>query len=203
MATLDKEIKKILLGRTKLLEDGRLSTLGEGDFMIPRGVVDGATGVRILGVARRAKILQSDLPDRKLEDAVRKAMQNIGRGLVLQAEPDAIACLLRYIFSRPAVLCFSWQDGLPVIGAYTGRGLTGIISIARAFHSFRKELPESVSFSEEKAPDHRKEEKVLKKLEKAEKKQAKKAAKIRKKAKLDAYPEMSEDDLDAVNGEEE
>ena len=52
MAILDKEIKEVLLGRTKLLPDGRLSTLEEGDYMMPRGVMDGATGVRILGVGK-------------------------------------------------------------------------------------------------------------------------------------------------------
>ena len=189
MAALDKEIKKVLLGRTKLLEDGRLSTLGEGDFMMPRGVVDGAASVRFLGVMRKAKILKSDLPEWKIRETVAKAMQNIGRGLVLQEEPEAIACLLRYVLSRPAVLCFSWQDGLPVIGAYTGRGLTGFISLIRALNAFKKELPESVQFSDDKAPDHRREEKALKKLEKAEKKQARKAARIRKKGKLDEYAE--------------
>ena len=42
MSTLDKEVRQILLGRTKLLPDGRLSTLVEGDFMMPRGIGGGA-----------------------------------------------------------------------------------------------------------------------------------------------------------------
>ena len=183
MAILDKEIKEVLLGRTKLLPDGRLSTLEEGDYMMPRGVMDGATGVRILGVMRRARVLTSDLPDWKLRETVVKAMQNIGRGIELQAASEERACLLRYVVSRPAVLCFYYEDELPVIAAYTGRGLTGFFSITRAFGKFKKQLPDTVKFSEEAAPDHRKDEREQKKREKAEKKQAKAEAKAEKKNK--------------------
>ena len=182
MSTLDKEIKQVLLGRTKLLADGRLSTLVEGDFMMPRGIVDGATGVRFLGVMRKAKVLTSELPDRKLRETVVKAMQNIGRGIELQASEEECACLLRYLLSRPAVLCFFYEDGLPVVAVYTGRGLTGIVSIIRAFSKFRKELPDTVKFSDEAAPDHRKEERLQKKLEKTEKKREKTEKKLAKKA---------------------
>ncbi len=182
MAILDKEVRQILLGRTKLLPDGRLSTLEAGDYMMPRGIVDGATAVRFFGVARRAKVLKSDLPDKKLKETVVKAMQNIGRGIELQAAQEECACLLRYLLSRPAVLCFFYDDGQPVIAAYTGRGLTGIISIARAFAKFRKVLPDTVQYADEAAPDHRKEERAQKKREKLEKKQAKLEARALKKA---------------------
>ena len=182
MAILDKEIRQILLGRTKLLPDGRLSTLEEGDYMLPRGIVDGAAAVRFLGVMRKAKVLTSDLPDKKLRETVVKAMQNIGRGIELQAAPEECACLLRYVLRRPAVLCFFYDDELPVIAAYTGRGLTGFISLLRAFAKFRKDLPDTVKYADEAAPDHRKEERAEKKRAKLEKKQAKLEAKARKQA---------------------
>lgn len=202
MAILDKEIRKILLGRTKLLDDGRLSTLEEGDYMMPRGIVDGATGVRILGVMRRAKVLESELSDEMLRKTVVKAMQNIGRGIELQAAPEECACLLRYLLSRPAVLCFYYEDELPVVAAYTGRGLTGFISMARAFARFRKELPESVKYADKAAPDHRKEERAQKKREKAEKKQARKEEGARRKGRKNApdEPENAENETAAEGG---
>ncbi len=208
MGTLDKAIRQVLLGRTKLLEDGTFSTLSEGDFMMPRGVVDGATAVRILGVARKAKILKSDLPDWKLKEAVGKTMQNIGRGVTLQEEPEARACLLRFLLSRPAVLCFSYMEDQPVIAAYTGRGLTGFVSLLRAFSRFRKELPDSIRFSEETAPDLRREErlqekreKAARKHEKAEKKLAEKEARVRRKDGKKNNTEMPEQPAQAADKE--
>ena len=200
MSTLDKEIRQILLGRTKLLDDGRLSTLGEGEYMLPRGIVDGATAVRFLGVARRAKVLKSDLPDKKLRETVVKAMQNIGRGIELEAAEEECACLLRYLLSRPAVLCFFYDNGLPVIAAYTGRGLTGIVSVARAFAKFRKELPDTVKYADEAAPDHRKEERAQKKREKLEKKQAKLEAKALRQAEKKKGKKNSDAQAPAEDG---
>ena len=179
MTNLDKEIKRILLGKTKILEDGRLSTLEDGDYIMPRGISDGAGAVRFLGVAKRSRILRTELDDRKLKEAVKKAMQNIGRGIVLQKEPEAIACLLRYLLTRPVVLCFSYQGEEPVLSACTGRGLTGWISRLRAVRTFEKELPDTVEISLDKPADTEKEEKEKKKQEKAARKEARKKRKER------------------------
>ena len=118
-------------------------------------------------------------------------MQNIGRGIELQAASEERACLLRYVVSRPAVLCFYYEDELPVIAAYTGRGLTGFFSITRAFGKFKKQLPDTVKFSEEAAPDHRKDEREQKKREKAEKKQARKRRPKRKRKAEGKLPTAS------------
>ena len=186
MTALNKEIRQILLGKTKILHDGRLSTLEDGDYIMPRGIADGAGAVRFLGIARRARVLETKLSEWKLKEAVRNSMQNIGRGVVLQEEPEAIACLLRYILTRPAVLCFSYQGEQPVLAAYTGRGLTGWISRRRAIKAFEKQMPDTIEISEVIPPDLNKEEKAKKKQEKKEAKLAKKQEKAEKKAKKEA-----------------
>ena len=186
MVALEKEIRQVLLGKTKLLNDGRLSSLEAGDYMMPRGIADGAGAVRFFGVARRARVLDGRLSEWKLKEAVRKAMQNIGRGLVLQEDPEAIACLLRYVLTKPAVLCFHYQGEQPVLAAYSGRGLTGWISRRRAMNTFRKQLPDTVEISDLVPPDLNKEERARKKQEKKEAKLAKKQEKAEKKARKEA-----------------
>ena len=47
--------------------------------MMPRGIGDGATAVRFLGVMRKAKVLKSDLPDKKLRETVAKANKQADR----------------------------------------------------------------------------------------------------------------------------
>lgn len=42
MTEFEREIKKVFLGRTILLEDGRLSPIGPDDLAISSGVADGA-----------------------------------------------------------------------------------------------------------------------------------------------------------------
>ena len=181
MAKWDKEIREVLRGRTILLEDGRFASLGPDDYVMPTGITDGATAVRLFGVMRRAKVLETSLPEWKLKDVIRKAMQDTGRGLVLQRQPETIACYLRYVLTRPAVLTFAYKDELPVLTAWTGKGLTGFISLSRALGSFKKHLPDTVEFSDTAAPDERKEEKERKKQEKLQKKQERAEKKAQKK----------------------
>lgn len=196
MAKRDKEIREVLRGRTKLLEDGRFASLGPDDYVIPTGISDGATAVRLLGVMRRARILETKLTDWKLKEVVRKAMQDSGRGLVLTGQPETLACFMRYVLTRPALLTFVVKDDLPIVTAYTGRGLTGFISMARALKTFQKNLPDTVTFSDTPAPNEvklekekKKQEKKKKKQEKAEKKAEKKAARKKEEDKPAAEPE--------------
>ena len=186
MTALDKEIRQVLLGKTKILNDGRLSTLEDGDYMMPRGIADGAGAVRFFGVARRARVLEGKLSEWNMKEAVRSAMRNIGRGLALQEDPEAVACLLRYVLTKPAVLCFYYQGESPVLAAYSGRGFTGWISRLRAVAAFKKQLPDSIAITDVVPPDLSKEEKARKKQEKKEQKLAKKKEKAERKAKKEA-----------------
>ena len=160
--------------------------------MMPRGIADGAGAVRFLGVARRARILETELTDWKLRETVKTALQNVGRGVVLQAEPEALACFLRYLLTRPAVVTYEMEDDKPVLAAYAGRGLTGWISLRRAMAAMKKQLPDTVQISDEVPPDRRKEEKAQKKQERAEKRKARREAREAKKKKTEKPQEKAE-----------
>ena len=50
------EIKRVLLGRTILVEDGRLAAIPAGTFLrTPIGIGDGADAVLLLGMTRRIR----------------------------------------------------------------------------------------------------------------------------------------------------
>ena len=181
------EIKRVLLGRTILVEDGRLAAIPAGTFLrTPIGIGDGADAVLLLGMTRRIRHYASKDGKVRIIEAAKKSMQNIGRGLYLTEQPEAAACLIRYILTRPAVLVFTWEDGMPTLTAWTGRGLTGWISLRRAIKAFEEGLPDSIAAAEVKPSevekDARKANKEEKKRQKAEKKAEKKAQKDAKKA---------------------
>ncbi len=164
-----KEIRDVLLGKTMILEDGRLSSLGPEDFIMARGIGDGAGAVRFFGVGQRSRLLESELTKKKMTKIVQKCMEDIGRGLILQGQPETVACFFRFILTKPAVLTFRFIEDKPVVTAWAGRGLTGWISTLRALAIFGKQLPKTIWFSEEEAPKEQKEKK-----EKKEKKQRRK-----------------------------
>ena len=181
------EIKRVLLGRTILVEDGRLAAIPAGTFLrTPIGIGDGADAVLLLGMTRRIRHYASKDGKARIIEAAKKSMQNIGRGLYLTEQPEAAACLIRYILTRPAVLVFTWEDGMPTLTAWTGRGLTGWISLRRAIKAFEEGLPDSIAAAEVKPSevekDARKANKEEKKRQKAETKAEKKAQKDAKKA---------------------
>ena len=104
-----------------------------------------------------------------------EAMFHSGRRLTLVEHPETAACFIRYVLTRPAVITVEVRDGVPVVTAWSARGLTGWISTRRALHTFAAHLPEGVSLSKEKAPAAADEEKTRREKRK-EKKAAKKAA---------------------------
>ncbi len=204
------EIKRVLLGRAVLAQDGRLTALPAGAFMkTPIGIGDGATAVRLLGIFRRVRRYETKDGRPRVTEAARKAMQNIGRGLILSEQPEAVACLLRYILTRPVVLVFAYENGAPTLTAWTGRSLTGWISQRRAIGAFEKWLPDTMTANDFKPPKETKEKRKARKEEKkrarAEKKAEKKAAKDAAKktetkdaAEKEAPPEKERTDGDTV-----
>ena len=147
------EIKRVLLGRAVLAEDGRLAAIPAGTFMrTPVGIGDGANAVRFLGISRRVRRYETKDSEVQVAEAVLRSMQCIGRGLALNEQPESIACLIRYILTRPVVLVFAYEDGVPTLTAWTGRGLTGRLSLRRAIRAFEKGLPDTMRPSEHKPP---------------------------------------------------
>lgn len=170
-----KEIRDVLLGRTVLAEDGRITTLEPG-FHLSAGIGDGAGAVRFLGVMHRSRAFESRLGEIKTLQAAQAAMQNIGRGLILRLQPMTVACLIRYLTTPPVVLAFRYVEGVPVLTAFAGRGLGGRLSVNRAIRVFADEIGEDVKQADIAAPSDIEGRTSRRKAKKAEK-QAGKAAK--------------------------
>ena len=152
-----REIKDVLLGKVVLAEDGRLTTFpkGKGLARLPLGVSDGAFSVRMLGVMRRAVRYETKLNREKALEEARECMKDIGRGLALREQPDTAACLIRYVLTRPVVVTFHYEGGIPILTAWTGRSLTGLLSLYRAAGAFERHLPPGLWLSEKKPPQNK------------------------------------------------
>ncbi len=140
-----KEIKDALLGRTMIAEDGRLCVMGEGDFRVPIGVGEGAASVRILGMSRSTWRFTTEYPQQKVMEIAAACMRNIGRGLILREQPNAVACFIRSVFVRPVVMTFSYEEEEPLLSIYTGRSITSLIAVRRAYKNFTDQLPGSIA----------------------------------------------------------
>ena len=191
------EIKRVLMGRAVLATDGRLIAVPGGTFMkTPIGIGDGAGAVMFLGMSRRIRRYETKDGRARVTEAVKKSMQNIGRGLILNEQSEAVACLIRYLLTRPVVLVFTWENSTPTLTAWTGRGLTGWISLRRAIKAFEKGLPDTMTANEIKVSEEEKEAKKAKKEEKKRQKAEKKAEK-EKKIKKGKKPQAEQKTQDA------
>ena len=140
-----KEIKRALLGKTYLLDDGRLAVMTENDFRIPLGVNDGAGSVMLFGIGCRSVYIETEAAPEDAVSAARRAMRYVGRELVLFEQPDAAACMRRYRLTRPVVLTFRYtEEGVPILAAWTGRGPLSFISRRLVMRAFFKHAPEGM-----------------------------------------------------------
>lgn len=176
-----QEIRRVLMGRTVPAEDGRLVALEKGQHRLPIGITDGAGAACFFGICKKARRLKAACPEQKAKLLAAKIMQDVGRELSLPQQPEAVACLIRYVLTRPVVLVFDFRDGIPVLTAWTGRGLTGWISLRRALRAFLKRLPKQFTVSDEPVPLDEKE--ARKKERKEITKEAKQNLKKKKKNK--------------------
>ena len=192
MNDAEKEIRSILLGRTILLEDGRLSVPQKGDFYLSGGVSDGAEAVRFLGMAKKSQVLETVRREFDVRVTIQRMLQNMGRGVVLHEQPEARACLIRYVLTKPVLLTFDYVEGLPVLTAWAPRTITGLISINRALKKFNKDLPEDIVVTGKEAPE----------MPEGESDKAKKAAREEKKAAKAAKKEEKRREREAQKAEE-
>ena len=176
-----KEIRRVLMGRTLVAEDGRLVAMEKGQLKVPQGITDGAGAACFFGIRKRAIRLNVSCAQGRARELAFLRMRDIGRGLYLPQQPEAVACLIRYVLTRPSVLIFAYQDEVPVLTAWSGRGLTGWISNRRAIKAFTKKLPKGMSVSDKPVPEEKEDE--ARKQEKQAKKEAKKQKKLEKKQK--------------------
>ena len=168
-----REIRRVLMGRTLIAEDGRLVAMEKGQIRMPIGVMDGAGATCFFGICKKARRLKVSCGTEQARRIAFGVMQDVGRLLYLPQQPQAVACLIRYFLTRPTVLIFDYQDDVPVLSAWSGRGLTGWLSNRRALNAFCKHMPKQFALSEKAVPkDEDEHEKEAKKKEKQEKKAA-------------------------------
>ncbi len=187
MTETELEIREALMGNTIPMEKGHLRTMGPDDYRLPIGVADGANAVRFLGVRQNSKVLLTELKPAELDRAVRKSMHKVGRSLLLLGQPDIPACLIRYVLTRPAIITVRYIDDVPVVTSWAARGATGWISNLRALASFKKQLPDSISFADDaEAP---KEEKITRRQFRKQVREAKKSMREERRAVQQAEKE--------------
>ena len=166
------EIRKVLLGKTMLTQDGKLTAMKAGDFRLPLGVTDGAASARFLGIFRRGCRLEISCSEKEARKLAERRMLDLGRALVLAEQPEAAACLIRYVLTKPAVLVFDFDERGPVLTAWTGKGLMGLLSLRRAIKAFTRDLPGQMRVGEALEKERR-QKKRAKKERKLERKQRK------------------------------
>ncbi|MBO6159468.1 MAG: hypothetical protein J6P72_09480 [Firmicutes bacterium] len=175
-----REIRDILLGKVVMLPDGRLTSMGPDDLGVPAGVSDGAFSLRLFGVTRMGRYVESEFDPWTTRQKIHTALEQMGRIVFLREQPDAEAVLLRYVLTRTTILTFSYEEDGILVAAWTGRSFSTILSLTRAINSFEKHLPEGITLTEkkmakeekvkkEKKPKKTKEDKAREKAEKAEK----------------------------------
>lgn len=153
---MKKELKRALLGRTVVTEDGKLAVMAEGDYRIPLGVSDGALSVSIFGIGFKSMYIASSLTPASTMKAAREAMRHVGRELLLYEMPEAAACIRRYRLTRPVVLTFSYSEDTPILTAWAGRAPLSFISRRIAIKTFLKHLPKSITPAVTEKADKRK-----------------------------------------------
>lgn len=173
-----QELRRVLMGRTLIAEDGRLVAMEKGQLRMPMGVSDGAGAAAFLGICKRRRRLKVKCSEKEARQMAFGIMSRIGRGLYLPNQPEAAACLIRYVLTRPAVLTFDYQDGIPLLTAWAGRGLTAWFSLSRALKAFEKQMPKQFSLSQEALPEDT--EKAERKKRKQEKKEARRQKRLAK-----------------------
>ena len=137
-----KEIRKLLLGRTVLDDDGKLVTPAAGVIHLSQGVQNGAGAVRILGISRRQRRYDTDLGTEDILAEAEAGMMELGRIVRLREQPGTAACLIRHLLIRPVVLVFRAEEEGCTLTAWTGRGLLAWIIQRRAIRTFEHELGE-------------------------------------------------------------
>ena len=129
-----KELKRALMGKTFPLEDGRLCVMTENDYRIPLGVSDGADSVLLLGIGRKAVYMKAAGKPGSAKKAAREAMYHVGRELILREQLDT----------------FLYVEDVPILTAWSARGLFSFISRRLAIRAFLKHCPKGLSLAAKK-----------------------------------------------------
>jgi len=153
MTDARREVRNVLLGYTYLTEDGKIAVRQKGQMYLSYGVADGAGAVRFLGMAEKSVAYSSRSTPKNVMKEAARSMRDIGRGVELAEQPDAVACIIRFVLTKPALMSFRYVGDVPVLTVWAPRTPMGFLSLFRAVRAFEKELPDFISRSETSAPE--------------------------------------------------
>lgn len=150
MDSRKKEIRRILLGRLALTEDGRLTADRTDRRIRFQGLVNGWGAVRFLGVAHRERNYQ--LADEASAKEAGQILSRMGRAVELRETPEASACLCRFFMAPPVLVTVETEGKRLRVAAFTGRDPLAPLLCRRALNGFEQELPKTaVPVAAEKA----------------------------------------------------
>ena len=132
------EARKVLLNQITLDEDGHFITL-EHFRVSPWGTADGEGRTRFLGVSRKTFFYSCEQNNTQAVYKAGKTMSNIGRGINLRTEENAVACLVKTYIFYPTVLIFRETDEDELaLTAYTPRTFSSQLAIKLSVRKFDK-----------------------------------------------------------------
>lgn len=136
----NEEIRKILMGKTVLTEEGKLTTRSKGQFSLPQGVRNGSGAVRLFGVSKRQRSyrLTKKLSDKQIE----QLLAHMGRGVVLAQTPQVYACLRQYAMTDPVLLQAQAIGQTLQVSAFTARTPWAALLCRSTLNTLEKLLPE-------------------------------------------------------------
>ena len=185
MDIVKKEIKEALLGDLVSM-DRRLVVSGMQRVKYRNGLRDGFGNVLIMGVMCSRRWYMTKKSAKQIREQAVKAMQDMGRMMLLGSLPEAEAVYCTYLLNHPAVLTFTQgRDGIIEVAAYSARDLSGMLATYRTLNRFQKAMRDVLERMSEEGEAKRqnalreqgREDKQRDKQEKRDKKQAKKLAK--------------------------
>lgn len=206
-----REARHVLLNHVELDEDGHFVVVEEFRFQT-WGAADGEHKIRWLGITQRRNIYNTDKNHTKAVYGAGKAMANIGRGINLKSNEDAVACIFRMHIFYPVVLIFFENDDDELcLMEYTARSVTAALACRFARLKFERSYDGLVRVEDnrtfkEKLADKKK-EKDVRKLHKKDEKLKKKEKKLRKKeekrsGEIEKLKKRIEDSGSVWNGKE-
>ena len=184
MDIVKKEIKEALLGDLVSM-DRRLVVSGLQRVKYRNGLRDGFGNVLIMGVMCSRRWYMTKKSAKQIRELAVKAMQDMGRMMLLGSLPEAEAVYCTYLLNHPAVLTFTQgRDGIIEVAAYSARDLSGMLATYRTLNRFQKAMRDVLERMSEEGEAKRqnalreqgREDKQRDKQEKRDKKQAKKLA---------------------------
>lgn len=189
MNIVKKEIREALLGDLVSM-DRRLVVSGMRRVKYRNGLREGFGSVLIMGVMCSRRWYMTKKSAKQIRELAVKAMQDMGRMMILQSLPEAEAVYCTYLLNHPAILTFTQsRDGIIEVAAYSARDLSGMLAAYRTLNRFQKAMHDVLERMSEEGEqkklnairEQNMAEKQAKKQAKLDRKQTKKQAKLAKK----------------------